>query len=85
MLFVVVLLGMAPIVVFSMFMLDLALSIATGTLALPYHLNKSTITLRGGISDNGARCGAFCVYAAASFSRAAWNVGAALSFKPNVL
>ena len=62
MLFVVVLLAMAPLVGFSMFMLTIVLVMPTGSLALLYHLKLSThYTLRSGGPGNNDYCGSSVV------------------------
>ena len=77
------------IVVFSMLVYTVRFLLPTGILALPYHLNKATSTayyaFRGGYSDPGLYCGAFCVVASNTWSYTSWYRGAALSFKPSLL
>ena len=81
MLFVVVLLAMAPLVGFSMFMLTIVLVMPTGSLALLYHLKLSThYTLRGCHSNNSSASGTFSVYISGTVGFGLWGVGAALSF-----
>ena len=56
----------------------------TGTLALPYHLNKATSTAyayRGGASNNGLLCGVFSVGLNYYSGNTGWGFSAALSFK----
>ena len=47
-----------------------------------YYYNGTGFALVGGYSNNGADCGAFCVYLSAAVSYRAWHTGAAPSCKP---
>ena len=51
-------------------------------MVLLYHCTH--YTLRGGYSNHGNFCGAFCVYAFYGAGRTNWYYGAALSFKLNI-
>jgi len=82
-LFVVVVLALAPLVERFLFLRTMVLVIPTGSLALLYC--ASYYAFRGGLSDAGAYCGAFCVSARYSFSYAYWYYGAALSFKAYII
>ena len=97
MLFVVVSLVMVLVVERLLFLYRILLALPAGILAPPYHLDHfsfycdyfaqnsgSHYVIRGGRSNYGLRCGAFCISSSYSASTADWNVGAALSFKPYI-
>ena len=83
MLFMVALLTMVSLVVSFILVLGMLLVLQFGTVELLYC--ASYYAFRGGLSDAGAYCGAFCVSARYSFLYAYWYYGAALSFKLDII
>jgi len=93
MLFVVVSRAIASIVVLPLFASTAALVLPPGTLAPPYHLNRSFYcdyfgqssgahyVRRGGRCTNGFNCGFTYISLGDGFGTANWYTGAALSFK----
>lgn len=74
MLFVVVIVVLIIIMVYFALIQIVSIIEKVGILALHY-------ALRGGRSDSGDYCGAFCVNVYNTSSSAAWTTGAALSFR----
>ena len=87
MLFVVVPVVMALFVVSFTLTSVLRFLLHAGTLAPPYHLNKTTSTtyaVRGGACSDGFVCGFAFVNLGGLSGAAVWGRGAALSFKPYI-
>ena len=84
MLFMVALLTMVFLVVRFMLVLVMLLVLQFGTVELLYHMT-SYYTMRGGRSSLGVYCGAFFVIANATASNTHWSLGAALSFKLDII